>query len=90
MIRTRDIVKELLSKYGIDKDAMAVFSIWEKELGRLAKNIRLTGLKDGCLFVDIDKSAYMQELKYRKKEFIEKINGHFGKKIVSEIRINRN
>ena len=84
-----DIVKGVLEQYGINRESLAIFNVWEKELGHLAKNIRLTGKKNGCLLVDVDKPAYMQELRYRKKEFIDKINGHFGKKVVDDIKINR-
>ena len=83
----KDIVGAVLKKYGMDTDTYALFEIWEKELGKLAKKIVLVGKKDRCLLVEVMNPVYRQELKYRKKEFVEKINDHFQKKIFDDIKV---
>lgn len=89
-VQAKDIVDNLLKKYGLTSDTYAIFNnIWDKELGKLSKKIKLIGKKDGCLLVQVDNPVYMQELRVRKKEFVNKINGHFGKKIVDNIKIMR-
>ena len=89
-IPAKFIVEDLLKKYGLTADTYAIFyKIWDKELGRLSKKIKLVGKRDRCLLVQVDNPVYMQELRVRKKEFVDKINGHFGKKVVDNIKIIR-
>ena len=80
------ILDKVLKKYGINEESMALFDIWEKELGPLAKKIKLAGKKGATLYVEIENPAYRQELKYRKKDIITKLNGHFGKKVIDDIK----
>jgi len=89
-VRANTVVSKLLAKYGINTDTYAIFeSIWDKELGKLARRIELVGRQRDTLLVKVDNPAYMQELKLRKKEIIEKINGHFGKAVIDNIKITR-
>lgn len=83
-------MESLLKKYDLTPDTYAIFDkIWDKELGRLSKRIKLVGKKDRCLLVQVDNPVYMQELRVRKKEFVDKINGHFGKKVIDNIKTMR-
>lgn len=85
-IPAKEIVKSLLGRYGISQEDYCLYDIWEKELGKLAKKIKMVGKKNKSLLVKIDNPSYSQELRFRKKEFIKKINGHFGEEVVNEIK----
>ena len=80
-----DIVKELLKKYKLSTDDYAVFDIWEKELGPLARKIKMVGKKGKMLRIMTNNPVYRQEISIRKKELIKKINGHFDREVVNSI-----
>ncbi|MFH0807176.1 MAG: DUF721 domain-containing protein [Elusimicrobiota bacterium] len=82
----REIVKKLLESYGIKEENYALYDIWNKELGKLSKKIRMIGISGDTILVQTDHPAYKQEVRIRKKEFIKKINGHFGHEMVKEIK----
>jgi hypothetical protein len=90
-IKAADAVKEIIKKFELDnKDNIALFTIWDKELGKLAKKIRLTGKLGKVMLVKIDNPTYRQELVLRKKEFVNKINQHYGgKEFVNDIKIEK-
>ncbi|OGS20926.1 MAG: hypothetical protein A2252_04340 [Elusimicrobia bacterium RIFOXYA2_FULL_39_19] len=83
----KDIVKKLLAQYGINNETYALYDVWNKELGKIAKKARMIGKTGGTILVHVDNPIYKQELTIRKKEFIKKINDHFGRRIVDDIKI---
>jgi len=85
----RNIVKDVLINYGLDSDTYSLLVISEKEFGKLVKNIQIIGKKGQNLLVKVNNSIYKQELLARKTEIINKINGHFGKKIINDIKVVR-
>jgi len=89
-LKAKDIISIITKKYDLSSDNFVLFNIWEKELGKLSKNIVLVGKKNKTLLVKINNPIYKQELILRKKEFINKINQYFGKnEFVNEIKIWR-
>jgi|YNPNPStandDraft_1061719.scaffolds.fasta_scaffold65274_1 hypothetical protein len=88
-IDIRNIVKDVLINYGLDSDTYSLLVISEKEFGKLVKNIQIIGKKGQNLLVKVNNSIYKQELLARKTEIINKINGHFGKKIINDIKVVR-
>jgi hypothetical protein len=81
-----NVVKKQL---GLDDETLAVIKIWEKELGALAKKAQLVGVKSGALMVEVEASAYLQEITLRRSEILHKINQHFGPnaKVVKQIKV---
>ena len=85
---SNSIVNEVKKLLGLNEETGAVFSIWEKELGRLAKSAVIAGIQKKTLLVEVESSAHFQELNLRRKELIRKINGHFvNKKVINNIKI---
>lgn len=82
----KEIVKDLLEKYGISKDTYQLYDLWDKELGKLAKRINIAGIKGKTILVKVDNPVYQQELQLRKRELLRKLNDYFGYKIVNEIK----
>ncbi|OGS28247.1 MAG: hypothetical protein A2297_10130 [Elusimicrobia bacterium RIFOXYB2_FULL_48_7] len=82
-----EVVKKLLESYGIREENYSIYDIWNKELGKLSKKIRMMGVKGTTIMVEADHAAYKQEVRIRKKEFLKKINGHFGRIVVEDIKI---
>lgn len=81
-----DIVKSILDRLGVTSETHALFTIWEKEAGNLAQTCKDIYVKGGILYVEISSPLYIQELMLRKRQILQKINGHFAQKIISDIR----
>ena len=82
------ILEALKKQLGLEEEFPAIIMIWEKELGGLSKQAKVSGIKKGVLFVDVSSSAHMQELTARKRDVINRINQHFGgKKVVKNIKL---
>ena len=89
-VRAGSVTEVVLKRYGITPENMAIFgSIWDKELGKLSRRIELLGRKGGCLIARASEPVYGHELILRKREIIKKINGHFGRKVIDDIRVVR-
>ncbi|MDI6641048.1 MAG: DUF721 domain-containing protein [Elusimicrobiota bacterium] len=83
---SKEIVKDLFEKYGITKDIYQLYEIWDKELGKLSKRIKMAGIKGKTILVKADNPVYRQELRLRKQELLRKLNDYFGYRIVNEIK----
>lgn len=79
-------LKQVLDRIGVTADTLALFTIWEKEAGYLAKACKDICLKGHILYVEVNSPAHVQEIMLRKHEFIRKINGHFSYTIIRDIR----
>ena len=84
--KSSEIINALLKKYGITEENYSLFVIWEKETGKMSQKMKLVGKKGKSLIVEVQNPTYRQELRFRKNELINKINDHFGKKIINEIK----
>jgi len=88
--KSAEIIKDIIRKYELtNSDNMAMYEIWVKVVGNLAKKIQLLGKKGKVLLVKTDNQTYRQELTLRKKEIVTKINHHFGKQFISDIKIQQ-
>jgi len=85
--KSRDVVKALLGNLGINKENFALFDIWEKESGKLGEFARIIRIKNGVLTVQTDSPLCYQEIVLNKSLLLNKINGHYGKKILDDIRV---
>lgn len=83
--KSSEIIDALLKKYGITAENYSLFAIWEKETGKMSQKMKLVGRKGKSLIVEVQNPTYRQELRFRKNELINKINDHFGKKIINGI-----
>lgn len=70
----------LQSRLGIDERLFSVQKIWDKELHNLSGYTEITGIRKGALIVEVASNAVLNELTLRKRELLNKINQHFGKK----------
>ena len=52
----------------------------------MSQKMKLVGKKGKSLIVEVQNPTYRQELRFRKNELINKINDHFGKKVINEIK----
>ena len=80
------IIKDLRS---VKKTAeMRILELWPKISGkRISRHTKPTVLKKGCLFVNVDKPAWLYELVQRHRErLLKKIQAKVGEKKLVKIR----
>jgi predicted nucleic acid-binding Zn ribbon protein len=84
-----DFMEVVKRQLGLDDETLAIIKIWDKELGPLAKKVKLVGVKSGVLLAEAEASAYIQEVTMRRMEILKKINQNFGPhaKVVKQIKV---
>ncbi|MCX7716039.1 MAG: DUF721 domain-containing protein [Endomicrobia bacterium] len=72
------VLEKILTKYGLSKDLLVIYEIWEKVVGeKIAKKIQLCGIKGDTLLVCVETPAHHHYLKLYQKEWLKKINEFF-------------
>jgi hypothetical protein len=88
LVESNKIVEAIKSSLGLNEKMYTVIQVWDKELGALAKFATLEAIHKGQLIVEVTSSPVFQEMSFRKKEIINKINQHFGKeRVVKSIKL---
>lgn len=61
---------------------------WPEIAGpRLARRTRAVDFRDGTLVIEVEGSAWMQEVGYLKRELIRKIDARLGAGVVRDVRV---
>ena len=82
-------IKIFLKKAGLDKGVKqnTALLIWDEVVGeKIAENTSAEKVEHGTLTIKVDNSSWRQELVFKKKEIIDKLNSRIGKKTIKEIR----
>ncbi|MFB0527001.1 MAG: DUF721 domain-containing protein [bacterium] len=82
----KEIVKETFRKFNLGEESQKLFTIWQEELGGLAKHAQIGNFREGKLLVEVDNTVYMQELSAKRKSIMERVNKKMGKRSIVEIR----
>lgn len=83
------ILPALFKQLGLEEDARGWQAVteWPAVAGeRIAKHARAVSFRDGSLTVEVEGSAWMQELGFLERELLRKLNRHLGRDIVREVR----
>ena len=82
-------IDSMLKRFGID-NAIAqnkALIIWNEIVGdTVAKNTQPDRVEHGVIIVKVSSPTWRQELYFKKKEIIQKINNTLGKKVIRDIR----
>ena len=82
-------IDSMLKRFGIDK-AIAqnkALNIWNEIVGdTVAKNTQPDRVEHGVIIVKVSSPTWRQELYFKKKEIIKKINNTIGKNVIRDIR----
>lgn len=72
----------------IDKNRQKVMSVWSEIVGNgIYKSTRITGIKNGIMYVNVESSAMIHHLtNFEKYAIIHKINNIIGTKYIEDIR----
>ena len=90
MQELRKIIQTLLADTGIEKAVLQHKSllIWKEIVGEtIANNSEPSDVKHGVLTVKVSTPVWRNELVFRKKEILEKLNKVLGKDVIKDIKL---
>jgi predicted nucleic acid-binding Zn ribbon protein len=87
-VRLADVLASLLDGKGVGsklRQGMAV-AVWPEVVGsQLANVAKATVCRDGCLYVEVAGSVWMQELAFLQSELIARLNKRIGRRTVRKL-----
>ena len=90
-VAIRDTVARILKKLGLEEETWtaSLAEVWTELVGEdVARHARPGVVKDRCLIVYVDSSPWLSELsRYGQGRMLKNIQGRFGRKRVSTIRL---
>jgi len=90
MQELKKVIKTLMKEWGIEKPVLQNKSllIWKDVVGEtIANNTEPEEVKHGILLVKVSTPVWRNELMFRKKEILEKLNTVLGEKVIKDIRL---
>ena len=76
----RSFLTNRLSKFAVLQSA------WDKEVGPLCAYWAISAVRGATVFVKVSSSGAEQELMFQKKNLIKKLNKHFARGWIKEIK----
>ena len=89
MQQLKTAIKIFLRKSGLEKGVKqnTALLLWDEVVGEnIAENTNPEKVEHGILLVTVENSSWRQELVFKKKEIIDKLNNKIGKKTIKDIR----
>ena len=89
MRAVRDLLPGLLERFGLASGVAGWRAVreWPEVVGeRVARRTRAVSFEKGVLLVEVDGSAWLQELGFLKRELIGQLNRHLGSNQVRHLR----
>jgi len=83
-----DILGEVIGSLGIRTQLKRheVINLWPQIVGeKIAAVTKAREVRDGRLFVEVESSAWRNELFYLKHEFVKKLNASAGEQVIHDI-----
>ncbi len=83
------ILGRVLHKLGLSREMSGWRAVeaWPELVGpRVARHARAVAFREGTLQVEVEGSAWMQELGYLKRDLVRRINQHLGAEDVRDVR----
>ena len=79
-----------LRRYGLESELRGWQAVdeWPRLVGeRVSRHTRAVGFRHGTLRVEVEGSAWMQELGYLKRDLVRRINQQLGSELVHDVRL---
>ena len=83
------VLGRVLENLGLSREMTGWQAVeaWPKLVGpRVARHARAVAFRDGTLQVEVEGSAWMQELAYLKRDLVQRINRELGGEHVRDVR----
>ena len=85
------VLGRVLDSLGLSREMTGWQAVeaWPKLVGpRVARHARAVAFRDGTLHVEVEGSAWMQELTFLKPDLARRINQHLGGELVRDVRLS--
>ena len=82
-------LSRLLRELGLERQLLGWRAVeeWPSWVGpRIARHSRAVAFREGTLFVEVEGSAWMQELGFLKREIVRTVNRHLGAECLRDVR----
>jgi hypothetical protein len=80
-----NIISLLKKRFGLEEEFFTIHKAWTDEIG--ITEAKITGYKNGVIFIKTISSVISYELMLRKKEIIKKLNQYVGIAKIKNIKI---
>jgi predicted nucleic acid-binding Zn ribbon protein len=83
------VLPDLLRELGLEREAQGWRAVqeWPRVVGtRIARRTRAVAFHDGTLHVEVEGSAWLQELGYLRRDLLRKLHAALGAAPVRELR----
>lgn len=70
----------------LNEKGSALLDFWEKEMAQFIEFVKIKGLKNGILKIEVSNPVVKQELFLHRKGLIKKMNERIGENLIKEIR----
>ena len=83
------VLSRVLHRLGLENEILGWRAVeeWPQVVGpRIARHARAVSFREGTLVVEVDGSAWMQELSYLKRDLVRKANRHLGSELVRHVK----
>ena len=84
------VLGRVLDNLGLSREMTGWQAVeaWPRLVGpRVARHARAVAFRHGTLHVEVEGSAWMQELSLLKRELLRNLNRHLGADVVTEVRL---
>jgi hypothetical protein len=85
LIAASSIIETIKQDLGLTEDFFIIAKVWEKETG--LQTIELCGFKNGVIYAQTPYSAAINDIMFRKREIINKLNQYLGNKKIKNIKV---
>ena len=85
------VLGRVLDQLGLSREMTGWQAVeaWPKLVGpRVARHARAVAFRGGTLHVEVEGSAWMQELTFLKSDLARRINQHVGSELVRDVRLS--
>ena len=85
----KNSLTNVLDGLGLDSKNLAAISILEREFESLGNFASVSGIKNRCLYIEVNDSAHLQECYFHKRELLKKLSdmsGTTGQDVVWNIK----
>jgi predicted nucleic acid-binding Zn ribbon protein len=84
------VLGRVLESLGLSREMSGWQAVeaWPRLVGaRVARRTRAVAFRNGTLHVEVEGSAWMQELGYLKRDLVRRINQQLGSELVHDVRL---
>lgn len=85
--RADQVLESIFKKFGWNQDWEAVFSVWEKVVGKnVLRYARAKEIGPKQLVIEVSNNCVWHQLRLEEKQLVKKINEYFGYPLIRSLK----